>query len=113
MSNRILRLNEVLKRELSQLLLREIEFPKDVLVTVTRVETLPDLSEAIVNISVMPETENKKVLRILNSQIYHLQKEINHKLRIRHTPKIRFCREESVCEAAKIEEVLEKIKKKP
>lgn len=113
MSNRIPRLNEVLKRELCQIFLKEIEFPDNVLVTITRVETLPNLSEAEVYISAMPESKRKRVLQILNSQIYKIQQIVNHKLRIRRTPKIRFCEEEEVYQAAKIEEILEKIKKKP
>jgi ribosome-binding factor A len=102
-----------LKRELCQIFLKEIEFPDNVLVTITRVETLPNLSEAEVYISAMPESKRKRVLQILNSQIYKIQQIVNHKLRIRRTPKIRFCEEEEVYQAAKIEEILEKIKKKP
>ena len=126
MSNRILRLNEVLKKELCQIFLKEIEFPDNVLVTITRVETLPNLSEAEVYISVMPthqkflnksldkpKSESKKVLRILGSQVYKIQQMINHKLRIRRIPKIRFCEEKEVCQAARIEEILEEIKEKP
>lgn len=107
---RILKLNELLKRQLGQLFLKEIEFPKGVLVTITRVETSPDLKEAMVSISAMPNSENKKVQQILKYHIYDLQQEINRRLRIRPIPKIIFREEKEVVEAAKIEELLEKIK---
>ena len=110
MSKRILKINELLKRQLGQLFLKEIEFPKGVLVTITRVETSPDLKEAIVSISTMPSSGNKKVQEILKYCIYNLQQEINKKLRMRPIPKIVFREEKKVGEAAKIEELLEKIK---
>ena len=110
MSKRILKLNELLKRQLGQLFLKKIEFPKGVLVTITRVETSPNLREAIVRISAMPSSENKKVQQILKYCIYDLQQEINKKLRMRPIPKIIFREEKEVVEAAKIEELLEKIK---
>ena len=110
MSKRILKINELLKRQLGQLFLKEIEFPKGVLVTITRVETSPDLKEAIVSISAMPSSGNKKVQEILKYCIYNLQQEINKRLRMRPIPKIVFREEKKVGEAAKIEELLEKIK---
>jgi ribosome-binding factor A len=109
-TKRILKINELLKRELGQLLLREVEFPEDVFVTITRVETSTDLREAIVSISVMPTSESKKVRQILNCRIYDLQQEINRKLRMRPIPKIIFIEEKEVNQAARIEELLEKIK---
>ncbi len=39
MSKRIPQVNQLIKKELSQIILREIEFPVGVLVTLTRVET--------------------------------------------------------------------------
>ena len=46
MKKRIQRLNQLIKKEVAQLILREIEFPKDVLVTVTRAEVTLDLRES-------------------------------------------------------------------
>lgn len=110
MSKRILKINELLKRQLGQLFLKEVEFPKDVLVTITRVETSPDLRTAIVNISVMPNSENKRVQVILSRCVYYLQQEINERLRMRPIPKIIFREEKGTKEAAKIEELMERIK---
>lgn len=112
MAKRIQRVNELLKKELGQILLRKFDFPCDVLVTITGVETSVDLRKAKVAISVMPEKEIRKVLRILNSQIYNIQQKINQKLRMKMVPKIEFCQEKRVVGAAKIEEILEKIKEK-
>ena len=109
---RILKVNELLKRELGQLFLKKVEFPRGVLVTITRIDTSPDLREAIVSISTMPNSESKNVQKILNCCVYNLQQEINKKLRMRPIPKIIFREEKRVSQAAKIEELLQKINEK-
>lgn len=111
MSKRIQRLNELIKEELGKILLREGNFPKGVLVTITRVETSANLSEANIWISVLPEDQTEKIVAILNKIIYHLQQKINKTIRIKFVPKIRFLIETKTKEAARIEELLEKIRK--
>jgi ribosome-binding factor A len=111
MSKRIQRLNELIKEELGKILLREGNFPKGVLVTITRVETSANLSEANVWISVLPEDQTEKIVAILNKIIYHLQQKINKTIRIKFVPKIRFLIETKTKEAARIEEILGKIEK--
>jgi len=107
-SHRIQKLNQLLKRELGQLLLKEFDFSKDVLITVTRVETSTDLSQARVYISTVPDFP--KITKILDNKIYFLQHRLNKRLRMKIVPKIRFLEEKKAGEAAKIEEILEKIK---
>jgi len=110
MSKRIQRVNALIERELSQLLLREIEFPSDVLVTVTRVETASDLREANIWVSTIPDDKNKKIIEILNRNIYILQQKLNKRLRMRPLPKIKFLEERKTKEASRIEEILEQLK---
>jgi len=110
MSKRIQRVNALIKRELSQLLLKEIEFSQDVLVTITRVETSPNLIESNVWISVLPEEKLKRILEILNKNIYFLQQKLNQRLKMRPLPKIKFLGERKTSEASRIEEILEKLK---
>lgn len=122
MTKRILRLNQLLKKELSQIFLREVEFPYGVLVTITRVETSSDVREAKAYISVMvtekispskkSENGSDKVFQILNRQIYNIQQALNKRLKMRPVPLIRFVKESKTKEAGRIEEILERIKKK-
>jgi len=111
MSKRILRVNQLLKKELGQIILKEIDFPKDVLVTITRVETLPDLNESKIFISVFPENKEKEIIGSLVRKIYFLQQKINRRLKMRPLPRLLFLLEEKTAEAGKIEELLEKLKK--
>ena len=111
MNKRIQRLNELIKEELGKILFKEGNFPKGIFVTITRVETLANLSEAKVWISVLPETKAKKIVEVLNKRIYFFQQKINKILRMKFVPKIIFRVETQIKEAARIEEILENLKK--
>ncbi len=125
MSKRIQQINQLIKRELSQIILKEIEFPSGILVTVTRVDTSSNLTESKVYVSVMfaphppalaegGESKNRaeRIFQILNRQIYNLQQRLNRRLRMRPIPKIMFVEEKETSEAGRIEEILEKLKSK-
>jgi len=111
MSKRIQRVNQLIKKELSQILLREVDFPKDILVTIAKVETSPNLRESKIFISTVPEDKTQKVLKTLNQKIYELQQKINRRLKMRPVPRIRFSEERETAEAGRIEELLEELKK--
>ncbi len=111
MSERVLKVNELIKRELSQIILKEMDFPRNVLVTVTRVETTPNLIQSKVYLSVMPGNHKDKIFDVLKSQVYFLQQKLNVRLKMRPIPKIIFLEEKEVRQAGRIEEVLEQLKK--
>jgi len=110
MSKRIERVNELIKREISQIILRDIEFPNNTLVTITRVDSTPNLIESNVFISVMPEQKTEQILSILSRRIFDIQQKINRDLNMRPIPKIIFKKERNTSEADKIEKILEEIK---
>jgi len=110
MSDRIKRVNQLLKQEVSQLLLKEVDF-RDVLVTVTRVKTSPDLKYAKINISVLPTEKDELALKIIERNIFNIQQELNKRLHLKFVPKIRFEIDQVEVEAQRIEEILSKIDK--
>jgi ribosome-binding factor A len=110
-SKRIQRVNQLIKEELSQILLKEIEFPPGSLVTITRVETSSNLIESNIWVSVLPEERLSESLGSLNKNIYTLQQKLNQRLEMRPVPRIKFLEEKKTKEAGKVEEILEKLKK--
>ena len=108
-SQRIKKVNELLKRELGKIILKELEFSRDILITITDVESSPDLREAKIWVSVMPENQISLALRVLKRNIYNLQKKLDKRLKMRPVPRIEFLKESKSEEAQKIEEVLDKI----
>ncbi|MEK7503480.1 MAG: 30S ribosome-binding factor RbfA [Patescibacteria group bacterium] len=107
---RIPQVNQLIKKELGQILLREGDFSKNVLVTITRVETSRNLIDASVYVSVLPENQSQGILETLNRRIFHFQQLLNKRLRMRPIPKIQFLEEKETAQAGRIEQLLEEIK---
>lgn len=110
MSFRIQRVNELLKHEIGELILKELDFSRDTMVTITEVNTSPDLRQAKIKVSVIPFLRAEKVLKVLNSQILNLQKPLNQKLKMKIIPKIKFELDKSEEKTNKVEQLLKKIK---
>lgn len=110
MSRRIERINQLLKEEISSLILKEFDFNKDTIITVTGVKTSSDLRATKVKVSIMPFLKAGKVLKLLNFQAFNFQKLLNKKLKIRIIPKIKFELDKSEEKADKIIRLFKKIK---
>jgi ribosome-binding factor A len=112
MSRRIEKINEVLKRELGQIILENVDFGRNVLITISRVDTAPDLSGAKIYVSVLPESFSKGIMEILQKKNHIIQKEINRIMEIRKIPKLIFYEDISFKKAAHIDELLKEIQDK-
>jgi len=112
MSRRIQRVNELIKRELSKIILDELDVEEGVLVTVTRVDTSVDLGAVKVYISIIPEENIKEIMDILQKNIWRFQKILDKKLKMRKVPRIMFREERKTREADRIERILESLKNK-
>lgn len=111
MPHRLEQINELIRHELSKLLLTEFEFPKNCLVTITQVETSKDLRHAKIWVSIIPVQYTKKILDKLNSNLGHLQFLLNKKLVMRPLPRLRFVIDETENKASNLEAILDRIKK--
>ena len=110
MSHRIAQINELVKHEVNNLLLTEIDLPKGCLATIISVEISSDLRHAKIWVSVIPNQFTGKVLDILNKNIGHLQFLLNKKLSIKPLPRINFAIDDTEKKAAEIEKLLDEIK---
>lgn len=108
MSLRIQRVNELLKQEIGSLILKELDFSRDIMITITEVNTFDDLRQAKVKVSVLPFLKAEKILKILNSQIFIIQKSLNKKLNMKVVPRIRFEIDASEERKTRIEQLLRK-----
>lgn len=98
-SQRLTRINELLKREIAAALFREIPaFEADLArVMVTRVEISSNLRNAHVSVSVRgDETQAAAVLRALNRHRAAIQRTISRDVILKYTPVLHFTRDESV-----------------
>ncbi|MDD4996072.1 MAG: 30S ribosome-binding factor RbfA [Patescibacteria group bacterium] len=105
------KIDELIKREMSKIFLKEIEPPEGSLVTITQVETSQDLLESKIWVSVFPIFFAKQILKEINKKIGHLQGLLNRRLIIYPLPRIRFVLDQTEERASKIEKIFDKIRK--
>ena len=105
-SNRIGRINEEIQRELSNLI-RSVKDPRVTgMISVTAVDTTPDLKFAKIYISVLDKSDCTQVLKGLKSASGWLRRELGHSLNLRYTPELTFVRDDSIDQGAHILELL-------
>ncbi|BAL01237.1 ribosome-binding factor A [Oscillibacter valericigenes Sjm18-20] len=113
-SNRIGRINEEIQRELAARI-RSLKDPRvsgTGMVSVTRVNTTPDLRYAQVYISVLDKTQEKDVLKGLKSAAGFLRRELGAALRLRYTPELQFVADDSIEHGAHILELLRDVERR-
>ena len=111
-SNRIGRINEEIQRELASLL-RTVKDPRvHGLVTITRVDTTPDLRYAKVYVSVLDKSDVKEVVKGLKSAGGYLRREVGRALSLRYTPELVFQADDSIDRGTHILKLLNDIERK-
>ena len=111
-STRIGRINEEIQRELSSLI-RTVKDPRVTgMISVTAVETTPDLKFAKIYISVLDKSDSAQVLKGLKSASGYLRRELGHALNLRYTPELVFARDDSIDIGAHVLELLRSVETK-
>lgn len=102
-SNRIALINEEIQKELSSLL-RTVKDPRvqDTMISITRVETTPDLRYTKVYVSFLQEDRAQKAMEGLKSAGGYLRRELGRNLRLRHCPEICWSLDDSITYGAKM-----------
>ena len=107
MTKRLARLNEQLKREISELIRRKVRDPRVCQVTITSVETAGDLGSARVYVRPQnPNDELNESLAGLEAAAAFLRRELGRSLHVRRVPELRFQQDHSLDQARRIEEIL-------
>ena len=110
MKHRQKRVNELLKRELSLIITREITF-EDALVTINQVDVTADLKSAHVYVSVLGLGSGANVITKLESHRAALQAELSRHIVLKYTPHLVFHLDDSIERGARIIEILQEIEK--
>ena len=102
-SNRIGRINEEIQRELADLL-RELKDPRlhKTMLSITRVETTPDLRYSKVYVSLLDKEFTKETLAGLKSSGGYLRRELGRRLQLRYTPELQWQADDSIIHGARI-----------
>ena len=102
-SNRIGRINEEVQKELANLI-RNLKDPRvqDTMISITRVETTPDLRYAKVYASFLQEDRAADALKGLKSASGYLRRELGRSLQLRYTPELVWELDDSITYGAKM-----------
>ena len=102
-SNRIATINQEIQKELSSLL-RNVKDPRvqDCMISITRVETTPDLRFTKVYVSFLQEDRASDAMKGLKSAAGWLRRQIAANLQLRHAPEIQWALDDSITYGAKM-----------
>ena len=111
MAHRIERVNHLIRREISELLCREVKDPRlDSFVAVTDVFTSSDLKYARVFVSSMDDNqEREEILAALNSAAGFLRNELTKRVRMRRIPELSFKWDDSIQRGAHLLKIIDTV----
>ncbi len=112
MKHRLLRVNELLKRELSSTIARDLSFD-GVLVTVNQVDVTPDLKNAHVFVSILGKEGRSAVLPKLEANRVALQAELSKRVVLKFTPHLVFHLDDSIERGSRVLEIIQQIEPPP
>lgn len=106
-SNRIGRINEEIQRELSALL-RNLKDPRvqDTMISITRVDTTPDLRYAKIYVSFLEQDRAQEALKGLKSAAGFLRRALGQNLQLRYTPELQWSLDDSITYGAHMLELI-------
>ena len=108
-ADRMRRVDEAMREVLSTAITSELKDPRVGFVTVTAVETSPDLRHARVYVSVLgTDPVRRRSLDGLRSSHGYLQRRVASELRLKHTPTLDFHYDDTVDRAERINELVDR-----
>lgn len=110
MSLRTEKLNRLIQKQLGAIVPAYLEDYNHVIATITEVDTSPDLGQCKVWLSLyntQDEKEKKKVLKILEKNIYAIQGDFNKAIVLKKNPRIKFILDASGDEITRLTSIFE------
>ena len=106
-SKRINGINQEIQKELSDLL-RTVKDPRvqDVMISITRVETTPDLRYTKVYVSFLQEDKVAGAMAGLKSAAGFLRRQLGQNLQLRYAPEIQWALDDSITYGARMLELI-------
>lgn len=112
MSDRMSRVNELIRTTLAKAIPEILELGPGQLITITRVITSRDLAHAKVLVTCYPDTEKKELLSRAQHKAHELKHELSQETLLQRVPSLHFFPDETEEHAQHIEEVLDSLQRK-
>ena len=109
MKNRLVRVCEVLKREIGVIIRRELEI-ENTLVTVSDVDITPDLKQAHIFISALGSPAGRrKAMEALESHRVRFQTELSRRVQMKHTPHLNFRLDDAIERGTRVIDIMDEL----
>lgn len=106
------KLGDVIQRELSELLQRELRDPRVGMVTITSVDVSPDLSHAKIFFTLLGKETLEDTTRGLQRAAGFLRSQLARRIRLYTCPELRFAYDESVERGDRLSRLIDSVKTK-
>lgn len=109
---RVERVRELLKRQLGEILRREVQLNDGSMITVTDVDVTNDLQSATVFVGIIGSAgQRKQGMELLQKERKRIQGLVGRAVILKYTPQLRFVLDESISRGNRILEILDEIER--
>ncbi len=109
MSERLNKINSLIQQNISEIISRDLSLKSGVFVTVSKVDTTPDLRYTRIFVSIFPEKEIDYGIKTLRKELYQIQGKLNKRLKMKPLPKIEFRVDMTESKADEIERLIKQL----
>lgn len=111
MSRRTDRVNELLRKEISWIIAKDMKDPRiSRLVTITRAAVTPDLRQAEIYVSIMgTDQEKHSTIKTLRAASGFLHRELKPRLALKYVPYLAFRLDESIEQGMRMQEIMDSV----
>ena len=112
MTRRMPKVDDLIQSEVADLLRRHVKHPAlaDVMLSITRVETSPDLQSARIFVSIMDDTADAtEIHEALERTEPFMHRELGKRLHMRRIPHLKFILDRSIAEGERIASILREV----
>ena len=110
MSIRMEKVNQEIRRQITAIIRGDIDDPAVDFMSITRVETTPDLRESKVYFSLLDESKLSHVQRTLNSMGNFIRRNLGKRVRIKILPRLKFIADTSIRYSVDIYRKIEEVR---
>jgi ribosome-binding factor A len=111
-SVRVQRVRELLKRQLGEILRREIQVPQGTIITVNDVDVSKDLQMATVYVGIIGnDGQVKEGMELLHQERKRLQGLVGRAVVLKYTPQLRFVLDESISRGNRVLAIIDEIER--
>lgn len=108
-TKRLPQVNVLLARAIAEILLRDIDFPKGIFITILDVRTSGDLKHATVTVSIFPSEKRGTALALLQKTTPHIVGLLHERVVLRRIPDLAWTVDTTEDKAAEVEALLDSI----